>query len=148
VASEPVAPPDEVIRQLLLSRPVIAMVGASARPGRPSHGVLGALLAAGYEVIPVHPRHREVHGLAVYPDLESIPGKVDLVNVFRRSESTPEVARQAVAKGARVLWLQLGIVSWEAHRIARDAGMTVIMDRCLSVEHFRLIGRRHGPSVT
>src|SRR5688572_11978148 len=89
--AEPIATFHAVLRELLLSRPVIAMVGASSKPGRPSHGVMSALLAAGYEVIPVHPRHAEVHGRKVYPDLASIPGQVDLVNVFRRAEWTPEV---------------------------------------------------------
>ena len=137
---EPLAPPDEVLRELLASRPVIALVGASIRPLRPSHGVMAHLLAAGYEVIPVHPTNREVLGRKCYPDLESIPGKVDLVDVFRRAEATPDVARAAVAKKARVLWLQLGIVSWEAHRIASSAGLMVVMDHCLAVEHDRLIG--------
>jgi predicted CoA-binding protein len=137
---EPLAPSDEVLRELLASRPVIALVGASIRPHRPSHGVMASLLAAGYDVIPVHPDNREVLGRKCYPDLASIPGKVDLVDVFRRAEATPEVARAAVAKQARVLWLQLGIVSWEAHRIASAAGLMVVMDHCLAVEHDRLIG--------
>jgi hypothetical protein len=144
VGSEPLAPPDPVLRELLRSRPVIAMVGASARPGRPSHGVMGALLEAGYEVIPVHPRHATVHGRRVHPDLASIPRTIDLVDVFRRPEAAPEVARQAVAKGARILWLQLGVVSWEAHRIARAAGLIVVMDRCLWVEHVRLVAPDHS----
>jgi predicted CoA-binding protein len=137
---EPHAPSDEVLRELLRSRPVIALVGASIRPQRPSHGVMASLLASGYDVIPVHPTNREVLGRKCYPDLESIPGNVDLVDVFRRAEATPEVARAAVAKQALVLWLQLGIVSWEAHRIASAAGLVVVMDRCLAVEHDRLIG--------
>lgn len=138
--TESVAPPDQVLRDLLASRPVIALVGASIRSGRPSHTVMAHLLAAGYDVIPVHPSNPEVLGRKCYPDLESIPGKVDLVDVFRRAEATPDVARAAVAKQARVLWLQLGIVSWEAHRIASSAGLTVIMNHCLAVEHDRLIG--------
>ena len=137
---EPMAPPDQTIREILLAAPVIALVGASARAGRPSHDVMSVLLHEGYRVIPVHPSHATVHGLPVYRDLESIPEPVDLVDVFRRPEFVPEVARQAVAKRAKVLWLQLGVVSWEAYRIARQAGLTVVMDRCLSIEHFRLIG--------
>ena len=138
--SEPLAPPDAVLRDVLRSRPVIALVGASVRRDRPSHGVMADLLAAGYDVIPVHPMNREVLGRTCYPDLASIPGRVDLVDVFRRAESTPEVARAAVAKGARVLWLQLGVVSWESHRIASAGGLIVVMDRCLAVEHHRLMG--------
>lgn len=137
--------PDHVVRAFLLSRPVVAVVGASNRPGRPSHGVMAELLEAGYEVIPVHPTHAAVHGLRTYPDLASIPGRVDLVDVFRRPEYTPDVARQAVAKGARMLWLQLGVVNDEASRIAREAGLLVVMDRCLSVEHVRLFGGRLPP---
>ncbi len=141
---EPLAPPDPEIRALLLSRPVIAVVGASSHPARPSHEVMGALLEEGYDVIPVHPAHPLVHGLRTHPDLPSIPRRVDLVDVFRRPEATPEVARQAVAIGARALWLQLGVVNWEACRIARQAGLMVVMDRCLIVEHRRLVGRRLG----
>ena len=138
--SEPLAPPDVVLRELLRSRPVIALVGASIRPERPSHSVMATLLEAGYYVIPVHPTNREVLGRKCFPSLESIPMPVDLVDVFRRAEATPEVARAAVAKGARVLWLQRGVVSWEAHRIATEAGLIVVMDHCLAVEHHRLIG--------
>lgn len=140
MTDEPLAPADQVIRELLLARPTIAMVGASARPDRPSHGVMRDLLEAGYRVIPVHPVYPEVLGVPAYPDLASIPEPVGLVDVFRRAEATPEVARQAVAKGAAALWLQLGVVNWTAHRIAREAGLIVVMDRCLSVEHYRLLG--------
>jgi len=138
--TEPLAPPDAVLRDLLRSRPVIALVGASIRPERPSHSVMATLLEAGYEVIPVNPSNREVLGRTCYPDLESIPVAVDLVDVFRRAEATPEVARSAIAKRARVLWLQLGVVNREAQRIASEAGLIVVMDRCLAVEHHRLIG--------
>jgi uncharacterized protein len=131
---------DDTLRDFLRARPVIAVVGASRKPARPSHQVMGELLAAGYEVIPVHPAHAEVHGRKAYPDLASIPGRVDLVDVFRRSEYTPDVARQAVAKGARMLWLQVGVVSEEARRIAEQGGLMVVMDRCLAVDHFRLLG--------
>jgi predicted CoA-binding protein len=131
---------DEALRAFLESRPVIAVVGASRKPERPSHQVMGDLIAAGYDVIPVHPAHAEVHGRKVYRDLASIPGRVDLVDVFRRSEYTPDVARQAVAKGARMLWLQVGVVNEEARRIAEAGGLQVVMDRCLAVDHFRLLG--------
>jgi len=139
------APNDDEIREILRARPVIAMVGASSRPERPSHGVMRDLLDEGYDVIPVHPSERRVHGIAAYPDLRSIPRRVDLVDVFRRAEATPAHAREAVEIGARVLWLQLGIVNAEAARIAHEAGLLVIMDRCLMVEHHRLIGAPLGP---
>jgi predicted CoA-binding protein len=139
-------PSDDKIRAALASRPVIALVGASRKSTRPSHQVMAALLAEGYDVIPVHPRGGQVHDREVYPDLASIPRPVDLVDVFRRAEQTPEVARQAVAIGASVLWLQLGIVSEEAAGIARAGGLLVVMDRCSIVEHRRLIGRAFPPA--
>lgn len=135
------SPPDSEIQAFLASRPVIALVGASRKPDRPSHRVMAALLAQGYDVIPVHPAGGIVHGRTIVPDLDAIGRPVDLVDVFRRADATPEVARQAVAIGARVLWLQLGILNEEAAAIARAAGMMVVMDRCTWVEHQRLIGR-------
>jgi predicted CoA-binding protein len=102
-----------------------------------------ALLDRGYDVVPVNPNERSVHGVRAFPDLASIGRTIDLVDVFRRSEFTPDVARAAVAHGARVLWLQVGVVNQEAARIARDAGLMVVMDRCLLMEHDRLIGAGH-----
>jgi predicted CoA-binding protein len=121
--------------------------GPWSRSHRPSHELMRRLLAEGYEVVPVNPGEREVLGRRAYPDLASVPGRVDLVDVFRRSEFTPGVARDAVAVGARVLWLQLGVVSEEAAQIARSGGLIVVMDRCLIVEHERLIGRPFGTSA-
>jgi predicted CoA-binding protein len=132
---------DDRIRAVLAARPVIALVGASRKPHRASHSVMRALLDEGYDVVPVHPRGGEVHGREVFADLTAIPRPVDLVDVFRRADQTREVARQAVAIGARVLWLQLGIVSDEAAAIARAGGLEVIMDRCTIIEHRRLVGR-------
>lgn len=137
------APSDDELRTLLRSRPVFALVGASTKPTRPSHQVMKALLEQGYDVIPVHPRATTVHGRRVYASLLEIPRTVELVDVFRRAEFTPEVARQACAIGAGTLWLQLGIVSEEAARIARAGGLRVVMDRCTIVEHHRLIGVPH-----
>jgi len=131
-------PDDAEIRAFLATRPVIAMVGASSRAMRPSNGVMAGLLAEGYDVIPVNPNETEVLGVRAFPDLASIGRRVDLVDVFRRREHLPQVARDAVAIGARMLWLQLDLVSPEAYRIARDAGMRVVMDQCLIVAHHRL----------
>ena len=136
-------PPDADLRVLLEDRPVIALVGASPRPHRPSHQVMAALLDQGYEVIPVNPGVREVLGRTCYPGLRELPRRVDLVDVFRRADETPAIARDAVAIGAQALWLQLGVVNEDAWRIARDGGLMVVMDRCLIVEHRRLIGYRH-----
>lgn len=133
---------DAGIRELLASRPRIAMVGASSNPGRPSHGVMAALLRAGYEVIPVNPRETEIDGLPCYPTVAAAvaaTGPVDLVDVFRRPDQCVEHAREAVAVGARCLWLQLGIANAEAARIAHEGGLSVVMDRCTIVEHRRLV---------
>ncbi len=119
----------------------IAVIGASSKP-RPSNSVLRYLVAVGYDVVPVHPREREVEGLACYPDLAAAveaTGPVDLVDVFRRAEASPQHAREAVAAGARCLWLQQGIVSVEAARIAHAGGLAVVMDRCTTIEHARLV---------
>jgi hypothetical protein len=136
-------PSDAELRGLLGDRPVIALVGASHRPTRPSHQVMAALLDEGYEVIPVNPNEREVLGRTCYASLLELPRRVDLVDVFRRASETPRVARDAVAIGARGLWLQLGVVNEDAWRTAREGGLLVVMDRCLIVEHRRLIGYRH-----
>jgi predicted CoA-binding protein len=138
-------PSDAEIRDLLRSRPVIALVGASSKLGRASHGVMRGLLAAGYTVIPVNPNETQVHGQVAYPDLAAVPVPVEVVDVFRRSEETPAVARSAVAVGAKVLWLQVGVINEEAARIAREGGLRVVMDRCLLVEHGRLAEGSFGP---
>jgi predicted CoA-binding protein len=119
------------------------MIGASSNPSRPSHGVFRYLRAVGYDVVPVNPAESEVAGAAAYPTLAAAveaTGPFELVDVFRRAEFCPEHAREAVAAGARCLWLQLGIVSAEAGRIAAEAGLEVVMDRCTKVEHARLLG--------
>lgn len=119
----------------LLSQPRhVAVVGLSDNPARPSFGVAMALKARGWTVHPVNPMLTQWQGLPCWPDLASIPHQVDVVDVFRRSEEVPEVARAAVAKGARCLWQQIGVVSAEADRIAREAGLLSVMDLCLKVE--------------
>jgi uncharacterized protein len=132
---------DAGIRELLASDPRIAVLGASPRPDRPSNGVLRDLRAAGYDVVPVNPRADEVAGLRCYPtlaDAAAATGPVDIVDVFRRPVDCVEAAHQAVAAGARCLWLQLGIANREAGRIAHEAGLSVVMDRCTSIEVHRL----------
>jgi predicted CoA-binding protein len=121
----------------------IAVIGASSRPSRPSHGVMEALLRHGYDVVPVNPREAEVLGRPCYPNLAAAvaaEGAVDIVDVFRSADACPEHAREAVAVGAGCLWLQQGIVSWEAARIAAEAGIPVVMDRCTAIE-IRRLGR-------
>ncbi|HYN70024.1 MAG TPA: CoA-binding protein [Candidatus Eisenbacteria bacterium] len=130
------------IAELLRSSRRIAVIGASSRSWRPVHGVMTYLMAAGYDVVPVSPREKEIEGLRCYPTLiEAVAetGPVDIVDVFRRPEACPEHAREAVAVGARCFWLQLGIVSFEAARIAHEGGLAVVMDRCTKIDHARYV---------
>jgi predicted CoA-binding protein len=113
----------------------IAMVGASSNPEKPSHGIMGKLLGAGYRVIPVNPRETEVLGQKAYASLSDIPDAVDIVDVFRRAEDTPPIADEAARIGAKVLWLQAGISSEEAAARARAAGLEVVMDLCIGATH-------------
>lgn len=116
----------------------VAVVGASANPERPSYRVANYLIENGYDVIPVNPGVKKILGRVVYPDLSSIPGGVEVVDVFRRPEYLPSIVEEAIKIGARVIWMQEGIVSEEAASRARKAGLTVIMDRCMKKEHLRL----------
>jgi predicted CoA-binding protein len=109
------------------------MVGASSKPDRPSHGIMRRLQAVGYRVIPVNPNESEVLGEKAYPTLESVPDKVDLVDVFRRAEATPPIAESSVRIGARALWLQQGVYNEEAAHRAEEGGLMVVMDRCIAV---------------
>jgi predicted CoA-binding protein len=126
----------QAISDLLAATRTIAVVGASPKPNRPSYGVMAALKRAGYRVIPVNPAAigQSIHGEVVVAALSDIAGPVDMVDVFRRTEETPEVAREAVAIGAKSLWLQLGVVSEETARIAIEGGLDVVMDRCTAIE--------------
>jgi len=128
-------PSDETLRKVLTQATTIAVVGASSDSGRPSHGIMRRLLSAGYRVIPVNPNEREVLGQRAYAALVDVPVPVDIVNVFRRSEHTPAIAAQAVAIGAKILWLQQGVVSQEAADIAHAGNLVVAMDLCIAVEH-------------
>jgi predicted CoA-binding protein len=137
-------PSDDTIRKLLESARTIAMVGASSRPDRPSHGVMRTLLDAGFRVIPVNPRETEVLGQAAVASLADISEPVDIVDVFRRAEDTPAIADGAVKIHARALWLQLGIESDEAAARAAAGGLTVVMDRSLgqTVREMGIVARR------
>jgi len=131
------------VRTILSNTKTIAMVGLSPKSERPSHFVATYLKYEGYRVIPVNPMAKEVLGETSYPDLLSVPDKIDMVNVFRHPDECPEIARQAVEIGAKTLWLQLRVVSLEAARIAEEAGLNVIMDRCVKIEHGRYNGSLH-----
>jgi predicted CoA-binding protein len=130
------------IATLLRKSRRIAVIGASANPNRSSNGVIRYLVDVGYEVVPVNPGATEVAGLRCYPTLAealAATGRVDIVDVFRRAELCIPHAEEAVAIGARCLWLQLGIVNLEAARIAHAGGLAVVMDRCTKIEHARLV---------
>lgn len=132
---------DDAIGELLRTSRRIAMIGASSRPERPSFGVFRYLRDQGYDVVPINPNEQAVLEVAAFSTLaEAVAstGPFDIVDVFRRPELCADHAREAVAAGARCLWLQLGVVSWEAARIARDGGLEVVMDRCTAVEHRRI----------
>ena len=133
---------DDELRQLLVDTKVIAVVGLSANPDRPSNQVAFYLHHQGYRLFGVNPRcpEPEVFGVPMLASLDQVPEPIDLVDVFRRPEHTPEVARQAVAVGAGALWLQAGISSPEARAIAEAAGLGYVEDRCLKVDHARLLG--------
>jgi uncharacterized protein len=135
-----VVPEDRELRALLGEVHTIAVVGLSSKPSRPSLDVAGYLQEHGYRIIPVNPRETEVLGERAYASLLDIPGDVDVdvVDVFRRAEDTPDVARDAVTIGAKVLWLQADIVNQEAYRIADDAGLDVIMGVCIRTTKQRL----------
>jgi uncharacterized protein len=117
-------------REILEEASTVAVVGCSTDPDKAGHRIPAQLQAAGYRIVPVHPSADEVLGEKAYRTLEEIPGPVDLVNVFRPAEEAPEIARAAAAIGAKALWLQVGIRSPEARRIAREAGMGYVEDRC------------------
>lgn len=125
-------------REILTRYGTVAVVGLSSDPARPSNEVSRYLQAQGYRIIPVNPHETEVLGERAYPSLREVPEPVEVVTVFRRPEHTPAVAADAVAVGARAVWLQEGIVNAEAERAARAAGLLFVQDRCMMVEHRRL----------
>jgi predicted CoA-binding protein len=137
------SPEERALRSMLGEAKVVAVVGISSKPWRPSHEVASYLQQHGYRIVPVNPNEQEVLGEQVYASLPDIPKEihVDVVDVFRRAEHTPEVARDAVAIGARMLWLQEGIVSDEAARIASEGGLEVIMGVCIMKVRERLMAR-------
>ena len=129
--------------EILANARTIAVVGASPKPDRPSHGVMRYLLEQGYRCIPVRPRGcDEVLGVSCVRSLVEIEESIDLVDVFRRPDACAEVAREAAAAGARALWLQLGIVSSEARRVAGDAGLDYVEDQCTKIVHARELSSR------
>lgn len=129
---------DEIMRRIFEESQVIAVVGASAKPERAGHYIPKYLQDHGYRIIPVNPNHDLVLGQRCYDSLEDVPEQVDCVEVFRRPEYTPDIARQAVAIGAKALWLQLGILNAETEQIAQEAGLLFVQDECMGPQHRRL----------
>lgn len=130
----------QTLRRILKDNHVIAVVGLSANWYRPSYFAAKYMLDHGYRVIPVNPSYQEVLGQECYPSLRDIPEKVDIVDCFRKSEEIVPLAEDAIAIGAKVLWMQIGVVNEAAAEKARRAGLDVVMDRCVKIEHARLFG--------
>lgn len=118
----------------------IAMVGLSSNEFRPSHFAAKYLLSEGYEVIPVNPREKEILGQVCYPSVTAIPGGVEVVDIFRETAAVPQIVDEAIAVGAKVVWMQLGVIHEEAAEKAIAAGLEVVMDRCMKIEHARFFG--------
>jgi predicted CoA-binding protein len=127
------------IPSVLRSARTIAVVGLSSKRYRPSHGVAEYMQSSGYRIIPVNPFETEVLGEQAYPELDRVPGTVDIVDIFRRSEFVPEIVEAAIRIGARAIWMQEGVVHEDAAAKARAAGLEVVMDRCILKEHRRLL---------
>lgn len=134
----PKVPEEDVLRRIYDESTTIAVVGLSAKPDRDSHRVAKYLQSRGYKIIPVNPNEDQVLGEKSYPSVTDIPEPVDVVDVFRRAEDTPPIARDAVEKGAKVLWLQEGIVSEESREIAEGGGLEVVMGACMMAMRRRL----------
>jgi len=132
-------PDDATLKKLLTEAKTIAVHGCSPKSDRTSHQIAGFLIEKSYHVIPVHPKAETILGQKAYSTLADIPIHVDIVDVFRRAEFTPDVARQTVAMGAGTLWLQQGIINKESWRIAENGGVTPVMDLCIAVMHRLLI---------
>ena len=125
-------------QKILNSSRVVAIVGLSPKPDRPSFTVASYLKEQGYKIIPVNPREKEILGEPCYPDLASIPEPVDVVDIFRRSEEVPAIVEEAIKIGAKAIWMQEGVINEEAAARAREAGFLVVMDKCMFKEHQRL----------
>jgi predicted CoA-binding protein len=128
------------LRRILLRSRTLAIVGLSAQWHRPSHFAAKYMRDHGYRIFPVNPRYDEVLGQRCYPDLRSVPEPIDIVDCFRKAEEIPAIADAAIAIRAKVLWMQLGIVNHEAAQRASAAGLDVVMNRCVKIEHARILG--------
>lgn len=127
------------IKKILEEAKNIAVVGASDKPYRDSYHIMEYLIEAGYNVIPVNPSYGEILGRKCYPDLRQIDDKIDIVDIFRRSDEVLPIVQDAMMMGAGTVWMQLGVINEEAAELARKAGMNVILNRCIKIEHINLI---------
>jgi uncharacterized protein len=126
------------VAEILRQSRTIAVVGLSSKRFRPSYGVAEYMQRSGYRIVPVNPEEREVLGEKCYPDLDSVTEAIDIVDIFRRSEFVPEIVEAAIRKGAKAIWMQEGVIHEEAARRAGEAGLDVVMDRCILKDHRRL----------
>lgn len=131
---------DSELRQILTTAKTVACVGVSSNPEKPSYGIFQYLAEAGYRMIPVNPTAPEILGRPSYPSVRMIPEKIDVVQVFRKPEDVPPVVEQAIQAGAKVIWMQEGVVNEAAAAQAEKAGLKVVMDRCMMKTHQRLLG--------
>jgi predicted CoA-binding protein len=131
-------PPDATIKEVLSTPQTVAVIGCSPNPDRDSHRIAKLLKARGHRIIPVNPGHREILGEACYASLRDIPEPVDMVDIFRRSEHVAPIIDEAIETGAKIVWMQLGVIDEQAATKAQGAGLTVIMDRCPAIEYRRL----------
>jgi uncharacterized protein len=131
-------PPDEAIKAVLATLQTVAVVGCSPNPERDSHRIAKLLQDRGHKVIPVNPGHRSILGEDCYASLRDIPGPVDMVDIFRRSEEVAPIVDEAIEVGAKIVWMQLGVIDEDAAAKAQSAGLTVVMDRCPAIEYRRL----------
>jgi predicted CoA-binding protein len=131
-------PSDATIQAVLATPKIVAVVGCSPSPERDSHRIARLLQARGHRVIPVNPGHREILGETCYASLRDIPEQVDMVDIFRRSEQVAPIVDEAIAVGAKIVWMQLGVIDEQAAAKAQNAGLTVVMDRCPAIEYRRL----------
>ncbi len=132
---------DDATREILKKSKTIAVVGLTPNPERDSHEVAKYLQEVGYRIIPVNPKAEQILGEKSYPDLSSIPEKIDVVDIFRSSENVPPIVDEAIKVGAKTVWMQLGVINEPAAKRAAEAGLDVVMDRCILREHKRLFGR-------
>lgn len=130
---------DDELKKLLTETKTIAVVGASPKPWRDSGSIAEFLNRKGYKVFPVNPQYQEVLGMKCYPDLKSVPEKIDMVDIFRKSEEIEPIIDEAIAVGAKSVWMQLGVINEAASQKAENSGLDVVMDRCIAIEHRALM---------